>query len=79
MTTGLLHKTDATCLTHFRLDAVLGFELLQKLRNGEFRGQDVHLPLHGGEIAGAELVQLREPAPRFFGEQRCVSGQRFRT
>ena len=36
---------------------MLGFQLLQKLCRAELGGQDVHLPLHGPKVAGAQLWQ----------------------
>jgi hypothetical protein len=40
---------------------VLGFQLVQELVRAELGGrQDVGLALHGGEVAGAQLLQPRQ-------------------
>ena len=56
----LLQKSHGTGFAHLRLDAVLGFELLQELVRAERGRQDVGLALHCGEIARAQLLQPRQ-------------------
>src|SRR5213595_438761 len=64
-----VQEADAARFAHFRLDAVLGLELLEELIHRELRGQDLHLALHGGEIAGAELLELGQ-ARAHLGRER---------
>lgn len=54
----LLHEPHRALLAHLGLDAVFGLQLLQELVGGEFGRQDVGLPLDGGEITGAQLLQF---------------------
>src|SRR6185369_295853 len=53
----LLQKPDIAGFPHLGLDAVLGFELLEKLGDRNLGGEDIGLALDGGEVAGAQLVQ----------------------
>ena len=56
----LLQKTHRTGLPDLGFDAVLGFKLLDELLRAESGRQDVGLPLHGGEIAGAQQFQQQQ-------------------
>ena len=56
-----MQEPDVARLAHLGLDAVLGLELLEELGDTELRRQDVDLALDSGEVAGAQLVQPRQP------------------
>src|SRR4051812_43105294 len=73
---GLLNETDAARLAHFRLDAVLGFELLEELFGRELRREDLHLALHGREISRAQLVELADTGTRLRRERVLVAVER---
>src|SRR5690606_17759527 len=73
---GLLREPDAARLAHLGLDAVLGLELLEEFLRREGGGQDVHLALDRREVAGAQLVELRQARADVGREQRGVCGQR---
>jgi hypothetical protein len=54
-------EADAPRLPNLGLDTVFGLELIEEFVGRERHAQDVDLPLDRREVAGAQLVQAREP------------------
>ena len=70
-----MHETDAAVLANFRLDAVLGFELREKLVRLEGLAEHVDLPLDGGEVARREQFQRAQPLALLVGEALRITAQ----